>query len=89
VRVHREQLGVFGGVGRGLRQREVTPVGVQDMEGSSSEADSKVGHQMRKAFERWMIEVAKITVSSEDPYTAELESEHWRVWQAAWQAASS
>jgi hypothetical protein len=44
---------------------------------------------MRKAFERWMIEVAKITVSSEDPYTAELESEHWRVWQAAWRAASS
>ena len=43
----------------------------------------------RKAFERWMIEVAKITIGSEDPHTAELESEEWRVWPAAWQAARS
>jgi hypothetical protein len=44
---------------------------------------------MRKAFERWMLDVARITIGSKDPHPAGLERDYWRVWQAAWQALSS
>lgn len=42
---------------------------------------------MRKAFEDWMLNVAKIVVGSTDPYPAGLERDHWECWQAAWNAA--
>src|SRR5258708_1127815 len=41
---------------------------------------------MRAAFERWMIDTAKIIIGSQDPYPAGLERDFWRVWQAAWRA---
>lgn len=38
---------------------------------------------MRRAFEDWMTNEAKIAVGSTDPYPAGLERSYWRVWQAA------
>lgn len=37
----------------------------------------------RAQFEAWMTDTAKIIVGSGDPYTAGLERDYWRVWQAA------
>lgn len=42
----------------------------------------------REAFEKWMIDEAKCVVGSSDPYPAALESDYWRVWQAAWERAA-
>ena len=36
--------------------------------------------QSRPAFERWMIEEAKIVIGSSDPYPARLERDYWKVW---------
>lgn len=37
----------------------------------------------REAFEKWMINEAKIIIGSKDPYPAGLEQQYWKVWQAA------
>jgi hypothetical protein len=38
----------------------------------------------REAFEKWILNVAKVIIGSSDPYPAGLERDYWRVWQAAW-----
>lgn len=43
-----------------------------------------MNEQMRKEFDDWMTNEAKIIVGSSDPYPAGLERQYWRVWQAAW-----
>ena len=35
-----------------------------------------------EAFEKWMVNKAKIIIGSSDPYPAGLERDYWRVWQA-------
>lgn len=41
---------------------------------------------MRKEFERWMVEEKKCIVGSSDPYPRGMEEDSWLAWKAAWNA---